>query len=53
MSEPHEEMKIDPSRAQTLITQLRSVQDRIASVAPGRNVRAVPHLSKPSPTPLQ
>lgn len=38
MSETQEEMKIDPSRAQALISQLGSVKDRVAAVANGRNV---------------
>lgn len=38
MSETQEEMKIDPTRAQALISQLGSVKERIASVAGGRNV---------------
>lgn len=38
MSESQEEMKIDPSRAQTLVSQLNSVKERLATVANGRNV---------------
>lgn len=38
MSESQEEMKIDPSRAQALVSQLNSVKDRLAAVANGRNV---------------
>lgn len=38
MSETQEEMKIDPSRAQALISQLGSVKERLAAVANGRNV---------------
>jgi hypothetical protein len=38
MSDSQEEMKIDPSRAQALVSQLNSVKDRIAAVANGRNV---------------
>ena len=38
MSETQEEMKIDPSRAQTLISQISSVRERVAAVANGRNV---------------
>ncbi|KAF5678899.1 family pyridoxal phosphate enzyme [Fusarium heterosporum] len=34
-------MKIDPSRAQALVSQLNSVKERLASVASGRNVRLV------------
>lgn len=34
-------MKIDPSRAQALISQLGSVKERLAAVANGRNVRLV------------
>ncbi|KAJ4169403.1 hypothetical protein NW754_016434 [Fusarium falciforme] len=41
MSESQEEMKIDPSRAQALVSQLNSVKDRLAAVANGRNVRLV------------
>ncbi|KAH6607974.1 family pyridoxal phosphate enzyme [Trichoderma cornu-damae] len=36
-----EEMRIDPTRAQALISQLGSVKDRIAAAAHGRNVRLV------------
>lgn len=38
MSEAQEEMKVDPSRAQALVSQLNSVKERLASVANGRNV---------------
>lgn len=40
MSEPpaEEEMRIDPARAQALISQLASVKDRVAALAGGRNV---------------
>lgn len=38
MSETTEEMKIDPSRAQALISQLGAVKDRVANIANGRNV---------------
>jgi hypothetical protein len=31
-------MKIDPSRAQVLVSQLNSVKERLAAVANGRNV---------------
>ncbi|CAM1504174.1 Fc.00g017650.m01.CDS01 [Cosmosporella sp. VM-42] len=41
MSEAQEEMKVDPARAQALISQLGSVKERIAAVAKGRNVRLV------------
>ncbi|KAF5022007.1 hypothetical protein F66182_5964 [Fusarium sp. NRRL 66182] len=41
MSESQEEMKVDPSRAQALISQLNSVKERLAAVANGRNVRLV------------
>ncbi|KAK4087251.1 hypothetical protein Purlil1_8326 [Purpureocillium lilacinum] len=43
MSEPpaEEEMRIDPARAQALISQLASVKDRVAALAGGRNVRLV------------
>ncbi|KAH7021255.1 alanine racemase family protein [Microdochium trichocladiopsis] len=34
-------MKIDPARASTLVSQLKSVSDRVAAVAKGRNVRLV------------
>lgn len=33
-----EQMRIDPARAQALISQLSSVKDRIAAAAQGRNV---------------
>lgn len=36
-----EEMRIDPARAQALISQLSAVKDRIATAAQGRNVRLV------------
>ncbi|KAI0601790.1 hypothetical protein F4775DRAFT_352940 [Biscogniauxia sp. FL1348] len=36
-----EEMKIDPSRAAALGTQIKAVRDRIAAVANGREVRLV------------
>lgn len=32
-----EEMKIDPARAQSLISQIGTVKQRVASVANGRN----------------
>ncbi|KAI5462243.1 hypothetical protein BGZ63DRAFT_423526 [Mariannaea sp. PMI_226] len=41
MSESQEDMKIDPARAQALISQLGSVKERLAAVANGRNVRLV------------
>ncbi|KAH8178352.1 pyridoxal phosphate homeostasis protein [Sarocladium implicatum] len=41
MSENTEEMKIDPARAQALISQLGAVKDRVASAAGGRAVRLV------------
>ncbi|KFA54863.1 hypothetical protein S40293_09107 [Stachybotrys chartarum IBT 40293] len=41
MGEPGEEMKVDPARAEALISQLTSVQSRINAVAGGRNVRLV------------
>ncbi|KAH7156766.1 hypothetical protein EDB81DRAFT_787846 [Dactylonectria macrodidyma] len=41
MSDTQEEMKIDPSRAQALVSQLNSVKERLAAVANGRNVRLV------------
>lgn len=34
------EMKVDPSRAAALISQLGSVSERIAAVAKGRNVKS-------------
>ncbi|KAI8946439.1 hypothetical protein F4801DRAFT_63901 [Xylaria longipes] len=36
-----EEMKIDPSRAAALTSQIKSVSERIAAVGKGRNVRLV------------
>ncbi|KAH0523436.1 hypothetical protein TsFJ059_008443 [Trichoderma semiorbis] len=36
-----EEMRIDPTRAQALISQLSAVKERIAAAANGRNVRLV------------
>lgn len=42
MSETQEEMKIDPSRTQALVSQLGVVRERIANVANGRNVRVNP-----------
>jgi hypothetical protein len=47
MSESQEEMKIDPSRAQALVSQLNSVKERLASVANGRNVRMTLTLTTP------
>lgn len=41
MSENTEEMRIDPSRAAALVSQLSSVQQRITAVGAGRSVRAV------------
>ncbi|KAF4453616.1 YggS family pyridoxal phosphate enzyme [Fusarium austroafricanum] len=41
MSDSQEEMKIDPPRAQALVSQLNSVKERLAAVANGRNVRLV------------
>jgi hypothetical protein len=38
-----EEMKIDPARAQALISQIGLVKDRIAAVANGRNVSSPRH----------
>lgn len=38
MSDSQEEMKVDPARAQALISQLGSVKERLAAVANGRNV---------------
>lgn len=37
MSEPSD-MRVDPARAQALISQLASVQERIGALAKGRNV---------------
>lgn len=34
-------MKIDPTRAQTLVSQLAAVKDKVASAANGRNVSAL------------
>lgn len=39
-----EEMKIDPARAQGLISQIGAVKDRIANVANGRNARKSPRI---------
>ncbi|ATY64654.1 alanine racemase family (ISS) [Cordyceps militaris] len=41
MSQDSQEMRIDPARAATLVSQLSSVQQRIAALNPGRNVRLV------------
>ncbi|KAF6809636.1 UPF0001 protein [Colletotrichum sojae] len=41
MTDAQSEMKIDPSRARALVSQLQSVQERLAAVAAGRNVRLV------------
>ncbi|OAA59281.1 alanine racemase family protein (ISS) [Cordyceps fumosorosea ARSEF 2679] len=41
MTENTEEMRIDPARAATLVSQLSSVQQRIAALNAGRNVRLV------------
>ena len=32
-----QEMRVDPARAQSLISQIGSIRERIASVANGRN----------------
>lgn len=40
MSEP-DEMRVDPARAQALISRLSSVKDRIDALANGRNIRLV------------
>ncbi|KAI1343824.1 hypothetical protein F5Y15DRAFT_411681 [Xylariaceae sp. FL0016] len=40
MSDP-EDMKIDPSRAAALVSQIKSVSERVAAAAKGRNVRLV------------
>ncbi len=37
--EEEEEMKIDPGRVEALVSQIRSVRERIAAVAQGRDVR--------------
>lgn len=42
MSEAAEEMRIDPSRAQALVSQLGAVRERVAAVARGRNVSVCP-----------
>lgn len=34
------EMKVDPARAQALISQLSGVKEKIAGVAAGRQVRS-------------
>jgi hypothetical protein len=47
MDESQEEMKIDPSRAQALVSQLNSVKERLASVANGRNVCMTLTLTTP------
>ncbi|RYP01687.1 hypothetical protein DL764_006150 [Monosporascus ibericus] len=41
MTDSPEEMKIDPSRAAALVSQIRGVRERIAAVAKGREVRLV------------
>ncbi|KAM0354586.1 hypothetical protein ACHAPY_002463 [Fusarium culmorum] len=41
MSESQQEMKINPSRAQALASQINSVKERLAAVANGRNIRLV------------
>ncbi|KAK2047619.1 YggS family pyridoxal phosphate enzyme [Colletotrichum somersetense] len=41
MTDAQTEMKIEPARAKALISQLQAVQERIAAVAAGRNVRLV------------
>ncbi|EFQ31670.1 YggS family pyridoxal phosphate enzyme [Colletotrichum graminicola] len=41
MTDAQPEMKIDPARAKALISQLQAVQERVAAVAAGRNVRLV------------
>ncbi|CEJ80532.1 Putative Alanine racemase family protein (ISS) [[Torrubiella] hemipterigena] len=41
MTDTVPEMKVDPARAQALISQLTSVRDRIAAVSAGRAVRLV------------
>jgi hypothetical protein len=39
MSETTEEMKVDPARAQALISQLGAVKDRVTAAAGSRTVR--------------
>lgn len=39
MTDTATEMKVDPARAQALISQLTSVRDRITAVSAGRAVR--------------
>ncbi|GAP85559.1 putative family pyridoxal phosphate enzyme [Rosellinia necatrix] len=41
MGDVEEEMKIDPSRAAALASQIKGVSERIAAVSNGRNVRLV------------
>ncbi|PKS12223.1 hypothetical protein jhhlp_001522 [Lomentospora prolificans] len=41
MSEADTEMKIDPARAKTLVSQLQSVGEKITALSKGRNVRLV------------
>ncbi|PFH57504.1 hypothetical protein XA68_14987 [Ophiocordyceps unilateralis] len=41
MSEATEEMRIDPARAEALISRLASVRNRVAAQAQGRNIRLV------------
>ncbi|KAI9158404.1 Pyridoxal phosphate homeostasis protein [Paramyrothecium foliicola] len=41
MSDTTQEMRIDPSRAEALVSQLGSVKERIAAVAGGRKIRLV------------
>ena len=38
MSEADTEMKIDPARAKTLVSQLQSVGEKITALSKGRNV---------------
>ncbi|KAL2880505.1 hypothetical protein SGCOL_004225 [Colletotrichum sp. CLE4] len=41
MTDTQPEMKIDPSRAKALVSQLQSVQERVTAVAAGRNWQKV------------
>ncbi|KJZ75086.1 hypothetical protein HIM_05572 [Hirsutella minnesotensis 3608] len=41
MSDSAQDMRIDPARAQALISQLNSIKERVAALANGRNVRLV------------
>jgi hypothetical protein len=39
------EMRLDPARVRALVSQLRGVNDKIAAVSKGRNVRRAPSIS--------